>query len=128
MEHHHSRTRAVRRIVLPSGRTIDVIHFGDADTRPLHVCPMCDSELVQPVAWMEAEDGRWDLTLECPNCGWTESGSYEHDQVDLLEAQLDEGLAEMISDLQQLARANMAGDIDRFVAALANDLVLPEDF
>lgn len=125
---HHNH--AVRRIVLPSGRTIEVIRFEEtaADNRPLHICPYCDSELVQPISWMEAVDGRWDLTIECPNCGWTEIGTYDRQQVEALETALDDGLAEMIMDLQRLSQANMAGDIERFVAALDADMVLPEDF
>lgn len=121
---------AVRRITLPSGRTIEVIRFreSDAEHRRLHVCPHCESELVQPVDWAENVDGRWDLALECPNCGWFESGTYAREQVEALETILDDGLADMISDLQRLAQANMAGDVDRFVAALQADLVLPEDF
>ena len=34
----------------------------------------------------------------------------------------------MIGDLQRLTQANMASDVERFVAALDTDLVLPEDF
>ena len=47
---------SVRRIVLPSGRAIEVVRFHDEpDTATdLHVCPQCDSELVQPIAWGEA--------------------------------------------------------------------------
>jgi hypothetical protein len=126
----NSHNHAVRRIVLPSGRTIEVIRFHetDADARPLHLCPHCESELVQPIDWMESIDGRWELTLECPNCTWMESGTYERTQVEALETCLDDGLAEMIADLQRLTQANMASDIERFVSALGADLILPEDF
>jgi hypothetical protein len=34
----------------------------------------------------------------------------------------------MLSDLQRLTKANMAEEIDRFLAALQADLILPEDF
>jgi ribosomal protein L37AE/L43A len=125
----HSK-HAVRRIVLPSGRTIEVIRFKDvdADRRELHVCPSCESDLVQPMAWSETPDGRWDLALECPNCGRSESGTFTRLQVEKLEDHLDEGLTEMIADLQRLTQANMAADVDRFVAALVADFILPEDF
>jgi hypothetical protein len=43
----------------------------------LHVCPSCQSELVQPMAWEEALADHWMLTLECPNCGWTAEGVYD---------------------------------------------------
>src|ERR1700694_5527532 len=105
---------SVRRIVLPSGKSIEVVRFHDLEKPPpsgLHVCPTCSSELVQPVSWAEAEGQRWELTLACPNCGWLEEGVYERDQVDRLEEQLDDGLAEMLGDLQRLAQANMADDI-----------------
>jgi hypothetical protein len=120
----------IRRIVLPSGRSIEVVRFSETDqtARELHSCPQCLSELVQPVAWSEDSDARWQLTLECPNCSWIEHGVYDRQQVEMLEDKLDEGLAEMIGDLQRLAQANMADDVERFVDAIQRDLVLPEDF
>jgi hypothetical protein len=123
---HHT----IRRIVLPSGRSIEVIRFNEAEStvRELHICLNCSSDLVQPMSWCESADARWQLTLECPNCGWTESGTYERSQVEHLEDRLDEGLADMIADLQRLTQANMASDVDRFISALDCDLILPEDF
>ena len=124
---HHS----VRRIVLPSGRSIEVVRFNDTEQpapQGLHVCVVCASELVQPIAWAEASDNRWELTLECPNCGRSHEGVYDRDQVDRLEEQLDDGLADMLADLQRLTHANMAEEVDRFAMALNADLILPEDF
>ena len=120
-----------RRIVLPSGKSIEVVRPQNRETPApsgLHVCPSCEAELVQPIAWAEAEGSRWELTLECPNCWWTEEGVYDRDEVDRLEEKLDDGLAEMLGDLQRMTQANMAEEIDRFVSALEHDLVLPEDF
>jgi hypothetical protein len=121
---------SVRRIVLPSGRSIEVVRFNDKNhtVRGLHVCPDCGSELVQPVDWSEAPDDCWNLLLNCPNCDWFSEGLYTHDQVRELEDRLDEGLADMLRDLQRLTQANMADQIDRFVTALYADQVLPEDF
>jgi hypothetical protein len=127
------QNHSVRRIVLPSGRSIDVVRFHDTEIdqpvrQGLHVCPECSSELVQPVSWSEASDDCWELTLECPNCWWRTEGLYERDQVLELEERLDDGLADMLDDLGRLTHANMADQIDRFVAAIQADLVLPEDF
>jgi hypothetical protein len=122
---------SVRRIVLQSGRCIEVVRFHDAEEaapRGLHICSRCDSELVQPITWAEAADNRWELMLECPNCGRVEEGVYGRDQIDRLEEKLDDGLAEMLGDLQRLTQANMADEIDRFAAALRADMILPEDF
>ncbi len=122
---------SIRRIVLPSGRSIEVVRFDDNDSsgqQALHICPACASELVQPVAWSEAPDERWELTLHCPNCDRLIDGVFGQHQVYDLEEKLDEGLADMLRDLRRLTQANMAEEIDRFVTALNADLILPEDF
>ena len=122
---------SVRRIVLPSGRSIEVVRFHETDQSlrvGLHICPQCDSELVQPLAWSEAAEDRWELALECPNCRWTTEGQFTEDQVHELEDKLDEGLADLLGDLRRLAHANMADHVELFVAALQRDLILPEDF
>jgi hypothetical protein len=127
----HQRHHSVRRIVLPSGKSIEVVRFHETEEAPrpgLHLCPECQSDLVQPLAWNEAADDRWELTLECPNCRWTTEGVFSHDQVHELEDVLDEGLADLLGDLRRLAQANMAEHVERFTSALDLDLILPEDF
>jgi hypothetical protein len=122
--------QAVRRIVLPSGRSIEVVRFSEPakEERQLHICPACESELVQPVAWSAQPEARWELTLACPNCGWSEVGVFKRAQVEKLEDRLDDGLCRMIGDLHRLVQANMSEDVERFVAALDADHILPEDF
>jgi hypothetical protein len=122
---------SVRRIVLPSGRSIDVVRFNGEDAPArigLHRCPDCASDLVQPVTWAEASEDCWELVLSCPNCRWCDGGVYTHAEVADLEERLDDGLADMLEDLQRLAKANMADEMDRFIAALRDDHILPEDF
>jgi hypothetical protein len=121
---------SVRRIVLPSGRSIEVVRWGDQNraNRGLHTCPDCASDLVQPIDWSEAPDECWNLALNCPNCDWYTEGLFTQDQVRELEDRLDEGLADMLRDLQRLTQANMADQIDRFMNALNADQILPEDF
>lgn len=124
-------SHSVRRIELPSGRSIEVVRFPVAprDAGGLHVCPECSSPLVQPVAWGETTTGGfWELTLRCPDCAWATAGVFDQDQVDALEERLDQGLEEMLADLRRLTRANMTEEIDRFAAALQTGLILPEDF
>jgi hypothetical protein len=128
---HEPKSRSIRRIVLPSGRSIEVVRSvnspapGDAG---LHVCPECASHLVQPVYWGEGNAGSWEMTLECPNCYWTTEGVFAREQVDQFEEHLDTGLADMLSDLRRLTQANMSEEIERFATALWVDLILPEDF
>jgi hypothetical protein len=123
---------SVHRIVLPSGRKIEVVRFEDDPAeqvaRPLHICPDCDSPLVQPLAWSETDDEHWELELSCPNCEWRDEAVYAQGEVEDLEDRLEDGLADLLDDLHRLAQANMADEIERFVRALADDLILPEDF
>jgi hypothetical protein len=121
---------SIRRIVLPSGRTIEVVRFYTDETAEpgLHLCPECDSQLVQPIDWSEAPQGFWELLIQCPNCFWLDEGVFDQDQVDQLEEHLDNGLTEMLSDLRRLTQANMSEEIERFTAALNANLILPEDF
>ncbi|HWF55100.1 MAG TPA: hypothetical protein VG223_10755 [Solirubrobacteraceae bacterium] len=120
----------VRRIVLPSGRSIEVVRFHDAPSapRPLHICPSCASPLVQPLAWQECQDEQWELELECPNCLWHDTGRHSRGQVEQLEDRLDEGLATLLADLQRLTQTNMSDEVEVFSRALAADVILPEDF
>lgn len=98
------------------------------ETRPLHICPDCDSPLVQPLAWSETENEHWELELSCPNCNWHEEGIYGRSEIEELEDRLEDGLTDLLDDLHRLAQANMADEIERFVRALEADLILPEDF
>jgi hypothetical protein len=133
----------VKRVVLPSGKTIDVVYFdqqrvpgvqsaGQASPGPahyeLHVCRECDSDLVYPTEWDEAGPECWRVALRCPNCEWTVSGVFPQDLVDAFDEKLDEGTEQVVGDLRQLMHANMSEEIDRFTAALEADALLPEDF
>jgi DNA-directed RNA polymerase subunit RPC12/RpoP len=122
---------SVRRIVLPSGRSIEVVRFHDAEPSThegLHICAECRSELVHPVGWGQVSADEWELELYCPNCGHQREGVFAQNDVAALEEHLDEGVEAILRDLKRLAHANMADEVDRFVAALDADLILPEDF
>lgn len=127
-----SNNHTVHRIVLPSGRKIEVVRFPESGSharcQPMHVCGTCLAPLVQPLSWAETEDERWELELLCPNCEQTLTGIYTQAEVEEFEDRLEEGLSEMLADLQRLAQANMSDEIDRFVTALSADMILPEDF
>ncbi len=140
-EHSHY----VRRVVLPSGKTIEVVYFDDspAATQPtasnvpartereqtdLHICGSCGSDLVYPVEWDEAGTTHWEVSLRCPNCEWSGTGIFEQDIVDRFDEELDRGTESLVRDLRRLIHANMEEDIDRFVAALHDGHIVPEDF
>ncbi len=138
-EHHHH----VRRVVLPSGKTIEVVYFEDqvarapslpatpitpSEATDLHVCGACESTLVYPVEWEEAGTTHWEVTLRCPNCEWAGTGVYEQDLVERFDEELDRGTECLVRDLKRLMTANMEDEIERFVDALDHDHLLPEDF
>jgi len=136
----NSNGQYVRRVTLPSGRSIEVVYFeplaaeaaGAAPRTPqvedLHVCPECDRDLVYPVDWAEASMTHWEVELRCPNCEWTEVGTYDQATVDRFDEVLDNGTEALVRDLRRLVQANMEDEAERFAAALDADAILPEDF
>jgi len=137
-----SNGQYVRRVTLPSGRSIEVVYFeplavdaADADpaaepavVEDLHVCPECDRDLVYPMDWEEASATHWEVELRCPNCEWSEVGKFDQATVDRFDEQLDNGTEALVKDLRRLVLANMEAEAERFAAALAADAILPEDF
>jgi hypothetical protein len=99
-----------------------------APTEGMHVCPECNSEMVQPMQWFEQGNGNWHVDLRCPECEWGGEGSFGQDEVDAFDEELDRGAQRVLEDLRALTRTNMQDEADRFAAALASDSILPEDF
>ena len=134
-------THNVRRVVLPSGKTIEVMFFAPGNEQTaapapgrgqevvdLGHCGTCDSDLVYPVEWTEAGSTHWEVVLRCPNCEWVGTGIYDQDTVDRFDDSLDRGTAHVVRDLRRLQQANMEEDVERFSVALSADHILPEDF
>lgn len=130
----------VKKMVLPSGKTIEVVLFGEgSETEPrahppaepaqdLRVCVSCACSMVFPADWEEAGPESWSVVLCCPNCGHERQGVFAQDNVEDFDEQLDEGVEVLARDYRRLCRSNLSEEIDCFVAALRADAVLPEDF
>jgi hypothetical protein len=134
-----SNGQYTRRVTLPSGRSIEVVYFEPlaaetpgatpmTNVEDLHVCPKCDRDLVYPVDWEEASSTHWAVELRCPNCEWTEVGTFDQATVDRFDEQLDMGTDQLVKDLRRMVQANMEAEAERFAAALNADAILPEDF
>jgi hypothetical protein len=132
-------TNYVRRVVLPSGRAIEVVYFENQPAHALtagsvhevidlHVCPDCAKQLVYPVEWEEASPTHWEVRLRCPNCEWQTVGLYDQETVDRFDEELDHGTEALVRDLKRLTRANMEEEAERFSSALASDAIWPMDF
>ncbi len=144
MPESHDNHQHVRRVVLPSGKTIEVVYFKEADApagavqpaahpaaepdQELHICYECHSPHVYPVEWEEAGPEHWQVDLRCPNCEWTCSGVFPQDVVEDFDEELDRGTEVLTEDYKRLVTANMAEDVERFCSALEVDAILPEDF
>jgi hypothetical protein len=140
MQEHHGHQ--LKRIVLPSGKTIEVVYFEQVDqpvapaeqappvreTRELHICENCDSDLVYPTTWEEADERHWQVALRCPNCEHVDQGIFSQDECDRFDDQLEAGTDALTRDFKRLMAANMAEEIDRFVVALDADGIQPMDF
>lgn len=97
--------------------------------KALHVCPECDSDLVQPTRWEQAGDrSHWRVWRRCPECEWFCQGVHDCDEIDAYDEQLDRGAHELADELQALEHSNMTAMADTFVAALAADLISADDF
>jgi hypothetical protein len=138
---HPDNSNYVRRVVLPSGRAIEVVYFENqpahapqpaaGTTREvvdLHICPDCDKYLVYPVEWEEASPTHWEVQLRCPNCEWATVGLFDQETVDRFDEELDRGTEALVRDLKRLTRANMEEESERFSSALASDAIWPMDF
>ena len=130
-------TRKVKRVVLPNGKTIEVQCLDQgtpandqstAERQDLHICTKCNSFLVYPTAWEEADEHHWHVELRCPNCEHTETSIFSQDVVDCFDVELDRGTRALVEDLRRLCRATMEEDVERFCAALSGNQILPEDF
>jgi hypothetical protein len=134
------RGHQLKRIVLPSGKTIEVVYFDQVDRpaaepvapkrdeRELNVCPHCESDLVYPTEWEEADERHWQVAIRCPNCEHSEQGIFSQDECDRFDDHLESGTEALTRDFKRLMAANMAEEIDRFVAALDADAIHPMDF
>jgi hypothetical protein len=137
-EHSH---HYVRRVVLPSGKTIEVVYFDELPpaappaegaepetVADLHICPRCDTDLVYPTEWEEAGPTHWEVTLRCPNCEWAGGGIFSQELVERFDEELDQGTESLVRDLKRLMHANMEDEVERFLTALDGDHILPMDF
>ena len=141
MEGRDEQTQPVKRVVLPSGKTIEVVLLRPAETdlaapkhptpepdQDLHVCLGCSSDLVYPVEWEESGPDNWSVLLHCPNCDLHREGVFSQDTVEAFDEELDRGADVLAGDYKRLMRANMADEIERFAGALQAGAILPEDF
>ena len=129
----------VKRVTLPSGKTIDVVYFesarieaeqraaGAPGAGPPHLRRL---RLGARLPHRVGRGRRRELAriAALPELRVERTGVFSQDRVDDFDEVLDEGTEQLVSDLKQLMHANMSEEIDRFVTALDAEAILPEDF
>ena len=128
METGGDQTHYVKRVVLPSGKTIEVVYFKEAEVQ-LDEPAQVDHAPAEPHQELHVcGPENWNVLLHCPNCDVYREGVFAQDTVESFDEELDRGGDALARDYKRLMRANMAEEIDRFVGALQADAILPEDF
>jgi hypothetical protein len=97
--------------------------LGDA-----HVCVVCRGDCVNPVAWDEAGEDRWRVTLRCGACGHEHIRELSQDEAGRLMNALDRGYIEIETAAERLERELMTEWVETFAAALQRDLIDAGDF
>ena len=98
------------------------------ESADLHVCPECAGDLVYPVEWEEHMGDRWRLSRRCPSCEWSGTGEFDQADVDRFDDVLSEGTEALLTSLRSMVRTNMEADVERLIAAINADQILPIDF
>jgi hypothetical protein len=95
----------------------------------LHVCPRCESSLVQPTCWEQAGDrGHWRLWRRCPECEWHSDEIHAEAEIDAFDEELDLGTRALSDVLKTLEHENMEFVVETFAVALDADLITADDF
>jgi hypothetical protein len=94
----------------------------------LHVCRGCGSTLMQLVGHEDAGHGHWFLTMRCPECERWAGGRVPDAWCAELDEELERGTHRLLDALEEVQRQIMSAEVEAFVAALEDDLLLPEDF
>src|SRR3954451_22858350 len=95
----------------------------------LHVCPHCESSLVQPTCWEQAGDrGHWRLWRRCPECERRDDEVHAEAAIDAFDEEVGVGSPALSDVLKTLEHEIMAFVVDTFSAALDADLISADDF
>lgn len=99
-----------------------------AEDPDAHVCPVCGSDLVYPIDWDRSGPASWVLILRCPECETRREVTLGRVSVEQFNRELYFGAQALAREADQMMRRNFEDEVDRIVAALERDLILPMDF
>jgi hypothetical protein len=95
----------------------------------LEVCRDCGTSFVVPVALLDLiDEGLYLLALHCKNCDRLAVGVHEDAELEQSDFAHDRAIASIASAIELAEVSRFIDEMAGFSEALANDLVLPEDF
>jgi hypothetical protein len=99
-----------------------------ASSGRLDLCGACGESFVCPVTWSESGPADWWLLLRCGSCGTSREVLASNAAVAKYDSQLDNGMQEINSAAERLARSALAAEADTLGIALARNLLTADDF
>jgi hypothetical protein len=93
-----------------------------------HHCPVCGGTLVYPLEWDRSGPASWTMILRCPECETRREVTLGRASVEELNRELYQGAQAIAREADRLTRRNFEDEVERMVAALECDLILPMDF
>jgi hypothetical protein len=106
-------------------------HVAHRRTQRPERCPICASDLVEPVSWAHREAGHRSIELRCPECETEFSVTLDAEAAHAFNVLLFEAGDELQRSVRRLEvewSAGVAEEDDRFVEALRAGRILPIDF
>jgi hypothetical protein len=91
-------------------------------------CLMCRRAFVCPIDWESDGDAYWLINLRCGQCGVGRRVRVTDAEAEAYDLTLGEHTRRIADELQRLDRKRMRSELDRFVTALAHDLIDAADF
>ena len=93
------------------------------------ICTACSRDFVVPISVVDLIDhDRCVVELQCMNCGTASLRVHEDRELMELDRHLDHAQDQMRESLEILEISDDLDRVDRFVRALRDDHILPEDF
>lgn len=92
------------------------------------VCPVCASDLVQPVDWVQRGRGTWEVRLRCPECETARRMVLGREAVERLNRVLYQTTQALAREAAEFERRNFLDEAEKFIWALRRDLIAPDDF
>ncbi len=93
------------------------------------VCDACARDFIVPVSVVDLIDhDRCVVELQCMNCGIASLRVHEDRELMELDRHLDAAQEQMREAIEMLEISDDLDRVDRFVRALRDDHILPEDF